>query len=98
MEGNGGGKGFICEWIDLIISFTMLLYACQDLWKEWGDSNFKMLFTELPVSILCTFPILLQYTLHVKYINSYLYSLIWFRTLCTKLCLKKMNATIWVII
>ena len=27
----------------------LLLVAFQDLWKEWGDSNFQIFFTELPV-------------------------------------------------
>ena len=27
----------------------MLLFAFRDLWKEWGDSNVQIFFTELPV-------------------------------------------------
>ena len=30
-------------------SLNLLLFAFRDLWKEWGDSNFKIFFTELPV-------------------------------------------------
>ena len=32
-----------------VIIIMLLLYAFRDLWKEWGDSNFQIFFTELPV-------------------------------------------------
>ena len=34
----------------IILSLLLLLlFAFRDLWKEWGDSNFQIFFTELPV-------------------------------------------------
>ena len=38
---------FLC--VILHTMWLLLLYAFQDLWKEWGDSNFQIFFTELPV-------------------------------------------------
>ena len=36
----------LCVCIEMVL---LLLYAFRDLWKEWGDSNFQIFFTELPV-------------------------------------------------